>query len=369
VRTKLNVDNLDPFKYLYVGVDVHRFEHTAYASNRFEDELGYFNFANNHKEIKQFINWVRQLSRHESQSGIFIGLEDSGGNGALITNCLLDNNTIINDNSIVMEVNPVLTKTRRYHQTVPEKSDKEDARMITIELIRNYKKLPVLTGKHFAPVWRELKEIVLNHDNLVDERSRLKNRLHWNYSRMEPDYKKKGRNTFTRANLKWWLERIKKEKTYRRVIVKDHINRLNELEELIKKSKKKLKKTMDFIQTPLTAMPGIDTVNAAKIHAEVGDINRFKKQASFRRYAATAPVKHQSAGKGKSKPNKCGNRKLNCAIHHVALTQCWAVPESKAYYQKKISEGKSKKQALRCLKNRLTDIIYGVMKSGKPYED
>lgn len=365
---KVDLDQIDPFKALYIGIDVHRFEHTAYASNRFEDELGYFNFANNKKEINQFINWMRQLSRHKSQYCILIGLEDSAGNGALITNCLLGNGTTSGDKTIVMEVNPVLTKTRRYRQTVPEKSDKVDARMITTELIRNYKKLPVLAGKHFSSERKELKDVVLNYNNLVKERTRLKNRLHWNFSQIEPEYKDKGRSTFTQANLKWWLERVKKGETYQKTIIEDHIKRLQEIEEIIKDSKKKMAEILDTIQTPLLTMPGIGVVNAARIHAEVGDINRFKKQASFRRYAATAPIKHHSAGKGEGKPNKWGNRKLNCAIHHVALTHCWLVPESKKYYQKKISEGKSKKQALRCLKNRLADIIYGVLKSGQPYQ-
>ena len=365
---KVELNQIDPFKTLYIGVDVHRFEHTAYASNRFEDELGYFNFANNQREINQFINWTRQLSRHKGQYRILIGLEDSAGNGALITNCLLGNDTTNGDKTIVMGVNPVLTKTRRYRQTIPEKSDKVDAKMITTELIRNYKKLPVLTSKHFTPERQELKDVVLNYSNLVDERTRLKNRLHRNFNRLEPEYKDKGKNTFSQKNLKWWLERVSKEETYLKIIVKDHIERIQNLKVIIKGSKQKMAEILDTVQTPLLAMPGIEVVTAAKIHAEVGDINRFKKQASFRRYAATAPIKHQSAGKGKGKPNKRGNRKLNCAIHHVALTHCWSVPESKAYYEKKISEGKSKKQALRCLKNRLADIIYGVLKSGQPYQ-
>lgn len=394
----LKLKTLDPFKLIYVGVDIHRYEHTAYAADRFEEKLGTLTFPNTEEGISGFINWLRQLRRRKSQSRILIGVEDSGGNGALIASCL------VSKDILTLEVNPVLTKSRRYHQTVPEKSDQIDARLITEVLIRRYLNLPRLSKEHIRPPQKELEEIVRHYGNLVREKTRLKNRLHRLFHQLDPQYRDKDRGRFTQANISWWRKKIEKAKgakkpeeaegtaegarepspqsktenrgiedqgiiSIRESITADHLNRLGEVTDLIKETKKAMEQLLGILETPLLSMPGVGVVSAARIHAQIRSINRFPNQASFRRYAGTAPLKHSSAGKGRSRPDLYGDRKLNRAIHQVALTHCRTVPESKKYYQKKLAEGKTKKQALRSLKNRLADIIYGVLKSGQPYQE
>lgn len=92
-------------------------------------------------------------------------------------------------------------------------------------------------------------------------------------------------------------------------------------------------------------------------------------------YAGVAPVKHSSAGKGKDKKSKQGNRNLNGVLYFLAMQQIQISKQSKMprnpilyeYYQKKLTEGKTKVQALICIMRRLVNIIFGMMKNKTEY--
>ena len=109
---------------------------------------------------------------------------------------------------------------------------------------------------------------------------------------------------------------------------------------------------------------------AAQLIAEIGDISRFKNDGKLARYAGIAPIKHESAGKGKHVKSRQGNRRLNTIFYFLALQQVQLVKGTKnprneilfEYYERKISEGKLKTQALICVQRRLVNIVYGMMK-------
>lgn len=116
-------------------------------------------------------------------------------------------------------------------------------------------------------------------------------------------------------------------------------------------------------------MPGISTVLAAKIVAHTDGIERFKNLDKFIRYAGIAPLE-RSSGKTKKyiKANR-GNRKFNASIYMAALSQRNFDTAAKAYFEKKVAEGKTKKHALRCLMKRVACIVYGMMKNGEVYRE
>ena len=111
---------------LYVGVDVHRFEHTAVVANRFEEELGLLSFPNTLSGIESFRLWL--LAIDNPQKPRIIGIEGSNGNGKLLTSI------ISSDYQEIYEVNPVYTKQRRDHGTTGDKSDAVDVRLV-IEIL------------------------------------------------------------------------------------------------------------------------------------------------------------------------------------------------------------------------------------------
>ena len=79
-------------------------------------------------------------------------------------------------------------------------------------------------------------------------------------------------------------------------------------------------------------------------------------------YAGVAPVEIASGDKTRHRLSRLGDRRLNSTIHLVAVTQI-RMPNSigRAYYDKKISEGKTSNEAKRCLKRRLASAIWRLM--------
>ena len=138
---------------------------------------------------------------------------------------------------------------------------------------------------------------------------------------------------------------------------------------------KELKVTIQTLGVQFETMPGIDTVTSSALIAEIGDIHRFVNSDKLARYAVIAPIKMGSGGKETMKKTKQGNRKLYDIFYYLAVQQVQVCKESKiprnpvfyAYYNQKLSEGKSKSQALLCIMRRLVRIIYCMMKNKTAY--
>lgn len=103
---------------------------------------------------------------------------------------------------------------------------------------------------------------------------------------------------------------------------------------------------------------GIGTLTAAKILARVADVNRFRSAAAFASYTGTAPIEVSSGDVVRHRLSRAGDRQLNCFLHTMAITQIRNDGPGRAYYQRKRASGKSHKEALRCLKRRLSDAVY-----------
>jgi hypothetical protein len=100
-------------------------------------------------------------------------------------------------------------------------------------------------------------------------------------------------------------------------------------------------------------------VITATVIGEVGDVARFRDRHQFVSYNGTAPDDKGSAGRPVHCVNLKGNRRLNHAIHMAAITQIRnRRSPGRAYYDRKLAEGKTKKESLRCLKRRISDVVY-----------
>ena len=100
-------------------------------------------------------------------------------------------------------------------------------------------------------------------------------------------------------------------------------------------------------------------LTAAKIVAETAGITRFKSGAAFARHAGIAPIPVWSGNTaGRVRLSRGGNRQLNAAIHRIAFTQIRLEGPGKTYYEKKKTEGKTSREALRCLKRHLIGVVY-----------
>jgi transposase len=111
-------------------------------------------------------------------------------------------------------------------------------------------------------------------------------------------------------------------------------------------------------RTTLTELFGIGGMLAGKILARVGSVHRFGSAAAFASYTGTAPIAVSSGDVVRHRLSRAGDRQLNYALHVMAITQIRHDTPGRSYYQRKRAAGKSHKEALRCLKRRLSDVVY-----------
>lgn len=112
----------------------------------------------------------------------------------------------------------------------------------------------------------------------------------------------------------------------------------------------------------LTEMGGVGPILAARVLAHTGTIRRFQTAGHFASYAGVAPIEIASGEHTRHRLSRSGNRQLNCAIHLIALQQVRHNRDGGGvYYRRKIAEGKTKKEAMRCLKRRITTRLFRVL--------
>jgi transposase len=103
---------------------------------------------------------------------------------------------------------------------------------------------------------------------------------------------------------------------------------------------------------------GVGPVVAARILADVGDVERFADRNRFASWTGTAPLDASSGEQNRHRLSRAGNRRMNHMIHIAAVTQLRLDTEGRTYYRRKRAEGKKPLEALRCLKRRISDLIY-----------
>jgi transposase len=138
----------------------------------------------------------------------------------------------------------------------------------------------------------------------------------------------------------------------------DHIDDIKRFDRRIDEVTLKINAAVKDSGTTLTRIYGVGPINAGLILGEVGDVSRFPTRNHFASYTGTAPVAVSSGDNNRHRLNRAGNRQLNHAIHITAITQIRYDTPGRAYYRRKLAEGKSKREALRCLKRRISDAIW-----------
>ncbi len=112
----------------------------------------------------------------------------------------------------------------------------------------------------------------------------------------------------------------------------------------------------------LLALPGCGPLSAAKLLGEIGPIDRFDTDAQLARHAGVAPLQASSGKHQRHRLDRGGNRQLNCALHRIAITQGRVHPPARAYLERKQAEGKSRREALRCLKRHLARRVWRLLR-------
>jgi len=111
--------------------------------------------------------------------------------------------------------------------------------------------------------------------------------------------------------------------------------------------------------TSVTDLFGVGPTIACSLVGYTGDVTRFRNRDQFAAYNGTAPIGHSSAGRTVHRLSRRGNRRLNHAIHMAATCQIRQTnSEGRAYFERRVAEGQTKKEALRVLKRHVSNAVY-----------
>ena len=146
-------------------------------------------------------------------------------------------------------------------------------------------------------------------------------------------------------------------------IARELVNRCRSLTRTIVELDRELEQRAETVAPALLELPGCGAVTAAKLLAEIGPISRFNSDAQLARHSGVAPLEASSGKSQRHRLDRGGNRQLNAALYRIAITQARYHPPARAYLERKQAEGKSKREALRCLKRQLARTVFNTLKN------
>ena len=361
-------------RLLFIGMDVHKDTHAAVGTTAFGEKLFEINIENSRTDFNRLIEQSRSVAVSRGLDIVF-GLEDSTAYGHRLAKHLFANNLS------VKTVSPIYVDRERKYETHPEKNDLLDAYAAAKVLIQRIDTLPAYRITEQNELAKEIKELSLDREFLVKEQSRIKNHLHrLLHKAYNSEYRKKFKDPFGVKSLKYWLahplptgvakDDILGTPTILKNQIKRKVKRLIGIREEMKEIEIELKTLIDQTGQKITTLNGCGIALGSKLLAEIKDITKFSSPSALTKYAGLCPREKSSGKTFRHIKSKSGNRQLNTAIHRIALSQISRSGNAtaKEYFQRKISEGKTKAQALCCLKRRLVDIIYMMLKHKQPYK-
>src|SRR5205814_320483 len=158
-----------------------------------------------------------------------------------------------------------------------------------------------------------------------------------------------------------WLSRRTPEVQVR--IARDLVGRCRSLTRAIVELERELATMSAQMAPALLELPGCAGITAAKLLAEIGPIERFRSDAQLARHGGVAPLQASSGRTQRHRLDRGGNRELNAALYRIAITQARYHPDVRAYLERKRAEGKSRREALRCLKRLLVRAVFNTLKT------
>jgi transposase len=260
----------------------------------------------------------------------------------------------------VVRVPPKLMAGRRKASRQRGKSDPIDSLAVArAALEEGIDTLP--TARLEGPA-REIKLLLDHREDIVAERTRVQNRLRWllhdRWAELELPSGCLDRLVWL-DRLSGRLQRAAQDADVR--VMRAQLRRLRELTREAAVLERELLALVRGLQPRLLELPGVGTLTAAKLIAEIAGIDRFASQAKLARLAGIAPIPASSGNRTRFRLDRGGNRQLNAAIHRMAITQLRCHPPARDYIDRRTGEGKTKREALRCLKRHLIRTIYNTM--------
>jgi transposase len=327
-----------------IGIDPHKATHTAVAISRDEGVLGELKVRACPAQVERLRDWAATFDEP------VWAIESAGGLGYLLAQQL------VAAGETVFDVSPMLAaRVRLLGSAKSQKNDSNDALSVAVAALRSKRLTQVRPDDH-ASVLRMLAK---RHRDLGRAKNRAASRLHALLLELTPGGARFRMYTVARADAILDTVEVVDEVGRQRVdIAREHTDDIARLDAQLKASKKRITAAVAASGTCLVEISGVGPICAAQLIGYTGDIARFPSRGHYASYNATAPTEASSSVKNRHRLNPRGNRQLNWAIHIAAISQISHPGPGRDYYERKRDEGKSSKEAIRCLKRRLSDVVY-----------
>jgi transposase len=331
---------------IVVGVDVHKHSLTAVAVDELGRPLGEWSGP----AADRVAAWAQGLAAERLWA-----VEDCRH----VTRRL--EQTLLEAGERLVRVPPRLTGPERRRGRRRGKSDSIDALAVARAALREPR---IDAPRPREPRLRELKLLVDHRDDLVAERRRCQQRLRWHLHELDPSLQV----PLGALDRPIWLDRLRRrlgrrEQTTQVQIARDLLSRCRALTRSVGELERDLHERTHALAPRLLALPGCGPLSAAKLLCEIGPIDRFTSDAQIARHAGVAPLDASSGKQQRHRLDRGGNRQLNCALHRIAITQGRVHAPARAYLERKQNEGKSRREAIRCLKRQLARTVYTTLKA------
>ena len=327
-----------------IGVDPHKGSHTAVAIGLAEEPLGELRVRSSVSQAERLVAWAAAWPERTW------AVEGAGGLGHMLAQQL------VATGERVLDVQPKLgARVRLLSTGATNKNDPNDARSVAIAALRSATRREVTADDHAAvlKVWSK------RHRDLGRARNQVACRLHAVICELVPGGISK---EITAAKAAAVLERAEPSgavETARCELAAEFLEDLRRFDVQMRETKKKLAVVVKAAGTTLTEIFGVGPVVTATVIGDVTSVSRFPGRDHFAAYNGTAPIEVSSGNRKIYRLSRRGNRRINHAIHMAAVTQIrHRHSDGRAYYDRKLAEGKTHKEALRCLKRRISDAIF-----------
>lgn len=333
---------------IVIGIDPHKSTHTATAVDPATNtDLGSIRINAAFDDYAQMMTWSGQWPDR------IWAVENASGLGHHLAQWL------IGRGEAVVDVPSTATaRVRELSRGGRRKNDRIDAAAAACVAFSQGDFRPVAPEGH-TDVLRILDE---RRTDLVKQNGRLINQLHALLRELLPGGIERD---FGAEDAATQLKRLQPESAADAMRIKIGLEIVGDLRRLrfqIDDITDRVKAELVACGTTLPKIPGVGTVTACRILARTGNPMRFPNEAAYANYTGTAPIEVASADKQRHRLSRSGDRALNSAIHIVAVTQA-RTPSSPGYgyHRRKLDEGKTSREAMRCLKRQVAKRLWRTM--------
>jgi transposase len=327
-----------------IGVDPHKGSHTAVAISPAEEPLGELRVRACAAQAQRLLAWAAAWPQRTW------AIEGARGLGHLLAQQLLA------AGEQVVDVQPKLgARVRLLATGAVNKNDPNDARSVAIAALRSPAQRQVQPDDHAAvlKVWAK------RHRDLGRMRTQVVCRLHAVLCELVPGGVSKAITAGQAARLLESITPSGAVEAARCELAAAFLDDLRRIDAQLREAKKKLDAAVRASGTSVTGIFGVGPVVVATVIGAVRNVSRFPDRGHFAACNGTAPIEVSSGPRKIYRLSRRGNRRLNHVIHMAAVTQIrYRHSEGRAYYERKLAEGKTPKEALRALKRRISDAIF-----------